>query len=253
MQAIILAAGLGMRLRSTIDDRPKGLIEIDGESLVARSVRLLRDVGVTHTTIVTGYRADCYERFASNQLNIQLLHNRNFAASGSMASLAIALERIRDDVLILESDIVFEARALSLLVDSAAADATVISGPTGAGDEVWVDAPNGHLHAMSKNAHELAATTGEFVGLTRLSSSTALAMRSAFERFVYVHGHERMDYETDALVTVARYCPIAAVLMPTLCWGEVDDERQLARVVQEVWPDVGNHLPARRVSVPKLE
>jgi choline kinase len=253
VQAVILAAGLGMRLRSRVDDRPKGLIEIDGESLVARSIRLLRDVGITRTTIVTGYRAECYERFASNQLNITLLRNDNFAASGSMASLAIAIERIHDDLLILESDIVYEARALSLLLDSTASDATLISGPTGAGDEVWVHAPEGRLHAMSKSAHELTCISGEFVGITRLSSATASAMLSAFEAFVDLHGHERMAYETDALVVVARRCPIAAVLVPSLCWGEVDDELQLARVVEHVWPRVGDRLPARRASVPKLQ
>ena len=62
--AIILAAGMGIRLRSMVRDRPKGLIEIEHETLVGRSVRLLRDAGMTRITIVTGYAAGQYEQFA---------------------------------------------------------------------------------------------------------------------------------------------------------------------------------------------
>jgi choline kinase len=238
--AIILAAGLCARLRGVVDDRPKGLIDIGGETLVGRSVRLLRDANIEHITIVTGYCADYYERFAVGQTDIHLLVNDEFATTGSMASLVVALARVHSDVLVLESDIVYEARALSTLLHSAAADATLISGPTDAGDEVWVYAPDARLDAMSKIAHELPAVTGEFVGITRLSAATAAAMRQAFERFVDAHGHRRMNYETDALVGVGRLFPIATLLMADLCWGEVDDERQLARVIEKVWPAVGN-------------
>jgi len=241
--AIILAAGLGTRLRSVADDRPKGLIEIDGETLVGRSVRLLRSAGIHHITIVTGYAADYYERFAAGQPDIHLAPNDKFASAGSMASLAIALDRVRHDVLVLESDLVYESRALKTMLSAAASDSTLVSGPTKAGDEVWVYAPEGRLHAMTKIAHELPAITGEFVGITRLSASAATAMVHAFKSFVDAHGHGRMDYETDALVAVARLYPIAAIVVKDLCWGEIDDEQQYARVVQHIWPAVGNQLP----------
>ena len=234
---------MGTRLRPIADDRPKGLIEIDAESLVARSVRLLRDVGIAHITIVIGYCGDHYQRFAAGQRDIHLVMNDKFATTGSMASLAVALDRVRQDVVVLESDIVYEARALTTILNAAPPDSTVISGPTHAGDEVWVYAPDGRLETMSKAAHELLEVTGEFVGITRLSASAASAMLHAFNRFVETHGHGRMEYETDALVEVARLYPIASLLIGDLCWGEIDDERQYDRVVRKVWPAVGNQPP----------
>ena len=51
-----------------------------------------------------------------------------------------------------------------------------------------------------------------------------------------VNGHGRMDYETDALVAVAKDLPITAITVPDLCWGEIDDERHYARIVNEVLP-----------------
>jgi len=235
--AIILAAGMGLRLRSVVDDRPKGLIAIRGETLVGRSVRLLRDLGVTRITLVIGHRAADYEQFAEGQSDITLVVNPAFATTGSMASLAAGLERVDGPVLVLESDIAYEARALTALL-AAAADATLLSGPTGAGDEVWVDARDGLVRAMSKNAADVKTITGEFVGLTRLSAAAAADMRKMFVEFERAHGHGRMDYETGALVAMARQRPVRAVLIPDLCWGEVDDDRHYARLLRDVWPVV---------------
>lgn len=236
--AVILAAGMGMRLRSAVDDRPKGLIEIDGQPLVGRSVRLLRSAGIARITIVAGYRAEEYERFASAERDVDVVRNNAFDRSGSMASLAVALGRIDEPLLVLESDIVYEPRALDVLLKASDEDATVLSGPTGAGDEVWVDAAGGRLRAMSKDRGVLQHVTGEFVGITRLSRAAGASMREAFHRFTEHHGHARMDYETGGLVEAARTHAIAGILVPDLCWGEIDDDRQLDRVVRQVWPAV---------------
>ena len=234
--AIILAAGMGTRLRPFLDGVPKGLLEIEGETLVGLSTRQLRDAGIERLTIVAGYGAGHYRQFAATREDVRLVLNDQYETTGSMASLAVALERIRGDVLVLESDIVYEQRALEAILNSPASDATLISGPTGAGDEVWVYAPNGRVRSMSKNARELPMVHGEFVGITRLSRPAATAMLDEFGRFTKLHDHARMDYETGALVAVSRQISMAAVLVPDLCWGEIDDERQLERVVRCVWP-----------------
>jgi choline kinase len=233
--AVILAAGIGSRLQSVVPDRPKGLIEIQGETLVGRSVRLLREAGIRRITMVVGYRAEDYERFAAGEPDVCLVRNDAFATAGSMASLAVGLDGVEEPVLVLESDIVYEARALGVLM-AGPDTATLLSGPTRAGDEVWVYAPGGTLRSMSKAARDLPDVTGEFVGITRVSREAAAAMRDAFAQFTARHGHGQMDYETGALVEVARRHPVAALLVPDLCWGEIDDDRQLARVERDVWP-----------------
>ena len=53
--------------------------------------------------------------------------------------------------------------------------------------------------------------------------------------FVARHGHGRMDYEMGALIAVAGRTPIAVVVVPDLRWGEIDDERQYARVAAMRW------------------
>jgi hypothetical protein len=89
---------------------------------------------------------------------------------------------------------------------------------------------------MSKQLDDMPNAMGEFVGITRLSREACAAMREAFSAFVRQNGHARMNYETDALVEIANRQPVAAVLVPDLLWGEIDDDRQFTRVVQSVWP-----------------
>jgi hypothetical protein len=63
-------------------------------------------------------------------------------------------------------------------------------------------------------------------------------MRSAFAAFTAAEGHGRMDYETGALAEIAATRAVAALLIPDLCWGEIDDERHYTRVVSHVWPAI---------------
>ena len=58
LSALILAAGRGIRMGPRGQLRPKGLLEIDGVPLVARSINLLRARGIPRIRIVTGHLDD---------------------------------------------------------------------------------------------------------------------------------------------------------------------------------------------------
>ena len=56
--AVILVAGVGSRLRPLTDDRPKALMDLGGETILGRALRLLRSAGVHDIVLATGYRED---------------------------------------------------------------------------------------------------------------------------------------------------------------------------------------------------
>ena len=56
--AVLLVAGIGSRLRPLTDDRPKALVDIGGETILGRAVRLLGEHGVERLVLATGYRED---------------------------------------------------------------------------------------------------------------------------------------------------------------------------------------------------
>jgi len=228
--AIILAAGRGTRLSSLHPDLPKALLEVGGETLLSRSLGLLRDAGIERCVVVTGHHGKTIEDLAPLHAGLEVIENPDYAITGSMASLACALTHVRDDFLLLESDLYYEARALHALLDLHTRDAILCSGETRASDEVYVEARLGRLTGMSKRASDLSHLTGELVGISRISRETAQAMLEAFHDFSVAQGHRRMDYETGALMQVARQRAVSVLLIPDLLWGEIDDPLQLARV-----------------------
>jgi choline kinase len=230
--AVILAAGEGRRLAG-MWSRPKGLLRFGHETLIERSLRLLEARGIKRVVLVSGFKAFEYETLLGTRAEI--ITNPDFSTTGSMASLARALDVVKDDFLLLESDLAYEARGLDALLAAAATDAVLASGPTGATDEVWIDAPDGRVRALSKEA-ALAARHGEFVGLSRISAPLALLMIEAFARYQKEHGHARMSYDSDALPMAAALRPVSMLLVPDLLWGEVDDGFHYARVRDQVWP-----------------
>ena len=234
--AIVLAAGMGSRLRSVWSDLPKGFVEIGGETLVDRSLRLLRARDIERVVIVAGHLARAYHDLAKREAGVEIVDNEAYAETGSMASLARALEVVDEDFLLLESDLFYEGRALDGLLESGHPDVLLVSGPTGATDEVWVEAEDGWLRGLSKQREDLGQVVGELVGLLRVSRELARDMRWAFERFEASHGHGRMAYETDALVEAARHRPVRIHLISDLLWGEVDHEAHYARLREEIGP-----------------
>jgi 2-aminoethylphosphonate-pyruvate transaminase len=235
--AVILAAGRGTRLAGELSDRPKGFLALGDRPIVEESIGRLRAAGIRDVVIVTGHLAAHYDALAARLgAGVRTVHNPDYAASGSMYSLWCARDSLPGDFLLLESDLVYEPRALATLLAHPGPDAILLSGPTAAGDEVWVETRDGSLVAMSKRREDLATVTGELVGIARISAGLHARMqRIAAEAFTR---SLRFDYETDCLVAAGREQPIPCVLVPDLVWGEIDDPAHLARVRQLVYPRV---------------
>lgn len=243
--AVILAAGLGSRLRGELEDRPKGFLRLGERSIIEESIELLQGAGIADILIVTGHCAEHYVALAERLPGLRTVHNREYAVSGSMYSLYCAREQIDADFLLLESDLVYEPRALATLLAEPAPDAVLLSGPTGAGDEVYVAAPGGYLATMSKDPTTLDSTvTGELVGISKISLPLYRLMleiaTEAFSRSL------RYDYETDCLVAAARQRRIACPLVPDLVWGEIDDPQHLARAKERLYPEIRRRVAAQR-------
>lgn len=212
--ACILAAGLGTRLGD--QPHPKGFLRLHGRTLIERSLDLLRRHGIERIVVVTGHLAHFYEALPG----IETVPNPAYATTGSLASLAAAAPRLHEDFLLLESDLVYEPRALSTLLEHPHPDLVLLSGPTGAGDEVYVQADAaGRLQAMSKDRTTLQHVTGELVGISRVSPAL-------LEHLVR---DPEGAYETDGLVRCSTTHTILCPLVPDLVWGEIDDPGHLRR------------------------
>lgn len=236
--AVILAAGQGKRLRDEVRDRPKGFLRLGAQPIIEESVHRLAAAGIHDVLIVTGFAASYYDEFARQHAAlVRTVHNPEFARSGSMYSLYCARELVHGDFLLLESDLIYEPRALRVLLDHPARDAILLSGPTGAGDEVYVETVDGTLRNMAKDRSRLGPdVAGELVGISKISADLFRVMQriaaAAFRDSLV------FDYETDCLVAAAAEHAIACPVVPDLLWGEIDDPAHLRRARELVYPRI---------------
>lgn len=236
---MILGAGMGVRLKELGARTPKGFLALGERPIVAESIERLAAEGVEHVVIATGHHAERYEELARLRPGrITTIHNPRYAESGSLYSLWCARAALAEgDFLLLESDIVYERRALRALLEHPSPDALLVSEPTGARDEVWVEARDGKLVNMSKDRSVLGpGIAGELVGITKVSQPFLRAMLAAGERLFRTT--LKADYELQGLVLAAGERPLPIHLIPGLVWAEIDDLHHLERARTTIYPEL---------------
>ncbi len=231
--AVILAAGLGSRLREANPAGPKGLVAVGAGPIIGRSLRLLQAAGVDTLIMVVGWEGEAYRSYlAENFPAVRVVENPAYATTGSLASLVLGVNGVEDDVLVVESDLIFERQALAQLLAAPSPDTLLASGFTRSEDEVWVHAEAGRLVHLTKGAWPGAPRHGELVGLTRLSRPTVRALREVAAQLPPAAHYE------DGLNAVCAGRAIDVLKLEALQWCEIDTPAHWRRARELVWPAI---------------
>jgi 2-aminoethylphosphonate-pyruvate transaminase len=230
--AVILAAGMGTRLRNVLKDVPKGFLSIDGSSLIELSLRKLFGEGIKRIIIGTGHLSEAYEELAGKMGAISCVRNDAYASTGSMYTLYNLRDHIDGDFILLESDLIYEKSALEALISDGHRDVILSSGRTNSGDEVFLEVDGTrNLVNLSKDPARLSSIDSELVGISKLSLSV-------FRRLCEAAADKPdIDYER-GFVEIAETCPLFVKKIDDLAWSEIDDEDHLRRALQTVYPRI---------------
>ncbi len=234
MQAVILAAGLGSRLGALKGEKPKGFLQPKGltESLIGRSIRLLLECGIEEIIIVAGFRAEYYENLAIeinaklNTTKIKVVKNEAYDHTGSAKSLECAKAFLKEETLVLESDLLYEKQMLEIMINHPSANLILASNATKSGDEVFLECSDEFLPrllALSKNKRDLNRIDGELIGICKLSKETFLGLMF----------NKVCDYE---YLLVG----LEVLRIDDGIWCEIDDREHLKRTEDKIIPRLKN-------------
>ena len=231
-QAVILAAGMGARLKGTLDDCPKGFIKLGESTIIEESIVKLIQANITDIVIVTGYRPEFYERLSEKFAVVRTIWNPDFAESGSMRSFCVASPYINSDFMLLESDLSYEYKALQTLQGSCLDSCILLSGETGSGDEVYVGVSGQRVVNMSKKRSDIACLGGELVGISKISQELYRRMINICPKKCK---HNRQYHYEDCLTDISGDIAIHYHYIENLAWTEIDDENQLTRAQEKIY------------------
>lgn len=225
--AVIMAAGLGSRFGSYTELIPKGFVEIGGKPMVIRSIEILLACGIERIVIGTGYKQEAFESLKNEYPQIETCFSPRYAETNSMYTLYNAREIIGEDsFLLLESDLVFEKKAIDSLLTCGAPDVMLITPVTKFQDQYYVEYDKNHiLTTCSVNRDELDAK-GELVGLHKLSNDFYKMMCTDYSRIV--NDQPKLGYEYELVRMSQSISPVYILKVDGLKWYEIDDEADLA-------------------------
>ncbi len=130
--AVILAAGLGSRLKHMTDDIPKCLVRVNTTTILENMLDNLAASPIKHCTIVIGYRAErIVERIGSRykSLAIHYIENENYMNTNDMYSLWLARKVLRKGALLIEGDIFIKSGVVNDIINSLDDRSYYITGP----------------------------------------------------------------------------------------------------------------------------
>lgn len=121
MQAVILAAGMGKRLKELTQDNTKCMVEVNGVTLIDRMLHQIDKQHLSRIVIVIGYQGQkLIDYIATLNINTPIIYVNNpiFDKTNNIYSLALAKDWLcKDDTLLFESDLIFEDAVIEALVN----------------------------------------------------------------------------------------------------------------------------------------
>jgi choline kinase len=181
--AVVLAAGVGKRLRPVTESTPKTLVNVGGQPILGRICDALDRADYESVTMVTGFEADQVRAFCRSEgrLSFEFVHSDAFRTTNNLYSLWLARDRLRDGFTLVNSDTLFPTGCLRRLA-ATDSSALVVDAEKNLGDEeMKVRTDGGDLTDIGKN---LRAASGEYIGVSKFDPAGADALVAELDRFV---------------------------------------------------------------------
>ena len=252
MQAVILAAGMGRRLGVLTQNRTKCMIELNGRTLIKRSLDILSKLDLDRIVIVIGFEGQDVRNAIGDSYGdvpIEYIENAEFRTTNNIYSLFLARHVLaEDDTLLLESDLVYEAKIVDDLLAHPSPNVAAVDR-----FRTWMD---GTVVTISSD-HSIGqfipkkdfnpSRTDEYyktVNIYKLSRDYLVNRYLPFlEAYARAMGHNEYYEQVLGVVTSLDMQELVAMPLTGERWYEIDDVQDLQNA-QTVFADAGDEYHA---------
>jgi len=232
MKAIILAAGVGSRIKPMTNNCPKSLLQIGGYTILERMISHIQYCGIKDVIFVLGYLQEQIKDHVNikfPELNVHFITNNHYAETNTGFSLMLAKDLIKDSVFIkFDADIVFEKAILKKLIECNYANCLCIDKNINLDVEeikVIINDQSKVLKA-SKTVNPKEAV-GESIGIEKIDSATARLLFSELKIMMKDKKNHQAYYECAYNRLIEKNVPFHALDISGLKWTEIDTKDDL--------------------------
>ena len=245
-KAIIIAAGLGSRLKSYTEDLPKCMLKFGDKTLLERQIEAYRNCGIKNISVIRGYKKE--------KINYEVLRyyeNPDFENNNILNSLFYAEEELNGNVIVAYSDILFEASVVRRLLESQADISIVVDIDWRGYYEGRKEHPieeaenvinaNNEVLKIGKILTENDDVHGEFIGMLKFTPRGAEIFKKHFHRAKEIYWDKpyqraaifQKAYITDIIQDMADLgVPVHCVIIER-GWKEIDTVEDYQNALKE--------------------
>ncbi len=227
IKAVILAAGMGSRIRPLTDDCPKSLLQINGQPILDRMISNIQDCGIKDVAIVVGYLQEKIIDYVTKQfpnLRVQYIVNKRYAETNTAYSLMLTKDWVKDSTMVkFDADVIFDKAILTQLIESEFENCLCID------KNIHLDAEEIKVITDDKNRVMFASKTvlpkdaiGESIGIEKISGTTAQLLFSELGIMMSNEQDHQKYYEAAYERLIENFVPFHALDITGLNWVEID-------------------------------
>lgn len=236
MQAIILAAGMGKRLKELTSNNTKCMIKVNGVTLIERIMRQLDSLGLRRVVLVTGFEGGNLKDAVLSlgvKTPLMFVDNPVYDRTNNIYSLALAKDKLmEDDTLLLESDLIFDDGILKLLLDHPCPNLTLVAKYESwmDGTMVKIDGDNNIVNFVPKAAFDYKETESYYktVNIYKFSKEFSRTKYVPFlEAYMKAVGNNEYYENVLRIISFLNSHDLKALPITDEKWYEIDDKQDL--------------------------
>ncbi len=228
MKALILAAGVGKRLKANV---PKILLKVGNKSLLERHYENLLNLGIKNIGIVIGYKSNQLINFIKKidiKKNIKIFRNSRYKL-GSIVSLVCAGKffHTKGDLIFMDGDVFYDKKVLKKLINSKKKNCLLIDRQFEKGEEpVKVCIKNNKIFDFGKIVNQDFDFQGESVGFFKFSNKSSIKLLEVAK--IIMKSNKNAMYE-DVIQQIIKKKKVHIDFenITSLPWVEIDFKKDL--------------------------
>lgn len=185
MKAVILAAGMGTRLRPITEKVPKCMVQVNNETIIENQIKNLLYNGIKDILVIGGYKFNKLKEHISNiSKSINLLNNEDYDKTNNMYSLYMAKEFINnEEFILLNGDVFFDKNIIKDLMINNYTDLIVCDNDNYIEESMKIKVKDGKLLNISKkiSSEESYGTT---IDIYKFSSKSTKKLFNIIDKII---------------------------------------------------------------------
>ncbi len=246
-KTLIVAAGLGTRLKTHSKNLPKCMLDFGGKTLLERQLTSYRDCGISNISLIRGYKKN-----KINYKNLNYFYNKDYESNNILNSIFYGEKIINGNIIIAYSDILFESSVVRRLLDSDHDISVVVDidwqgyyvdrkdHPIEEAENVIFNS-NNEVIKIGKISTEKKEVHGEFIGMMKLTNHGTEIFKQNFHRVKKLYWNKPFQrakifqkaYLTDMIQELVDIGTKVHCVIIERGWKEIDTVEDYQKALEE--------------------